>query len=194
MKKTRKQKKRTDFDEAIDYLKESKNYAIAIGLIFACGLITGFVFSGNFSFLDEFLKEIMQKIEGMNAFELILFILGNNAKSAFSGMVFGLVLGIFPVIVSMFNGILLGYVMKGVWINDGFGQIWRILPHGIFELPAVFISLGLGLKLGMTIFSKRKKGEFLRRVKNSALIFLSVVVPLLVIAAVIEGVLISLYK
>jgi len=40
--------------------------------------------------------------------------------------------------------------------TDGFLSLWRLLPHGIFELPAVFISLGMGLKIGMFIFQKKK--------------------------------------
>jgi len=35
---------------------------------------------------------------------------------------------------------------------EGYGILWRLVPHGIFELPAVFISLGLGIKLGTFIF------------------------------------------
>jgi stage II sporulation protein M len=92
------------------------------------------------------------------------------------------------------NGIILGYVMKGVWIDSGISNFWRIFPHGIFELPAVFISLALGLKLGMFVFSKNPGREFLSRLKNSFIIFVVVVLPLLLVAAIIEGILIFLYK
>lgn len=180
--------------EAFGYLGESKNYLWAIALIFIAGALVGFAFSESFSFLDSILGELISKISGMGPGELILFILQNNVKSSLYGIAFGVVLGIFPLITTLFNGILIGYVMKAVWLEAGVGEFWRILPHGVFELPAVVISLALGLKLGMFVFSKNAFGELKDRLKKSLIIFLCLVVPLLVVAAIIEGLLIFAYK
>lgn len=182
------------FRRALGYLKESRTYVYAITLIFVCGGLLGFIFSGEFGFLDEILKGLLEQIEGLSASGIILFILQNNLKSAFCGLALGVLLGIFPVATSFFNGLVLGYVMKGVWFDSGLGRFWMILPHGVFELPAIFISLALGLKLGMFVFSKNKGVEFMERAKNSMIIFVFIVVPLLIVAAVIEGLLISLYQ
>jgi len=65
--------------------------------------------------------------------------------------------------------------------------LWKLFPHGIFELPAVFISLALGMKLGTFIFQKKKMNSFKDYLWNSFRIFIFVVIPLLVIAAFIEG-------
>ena len=72
--------------------------------------------------------------------------------------------------------------------------LWRIFPHGIFELPAVFISLGLGLKLGTFIFQRNKLKAFAEFFWNSLRVFLFIVLPLLIIAAIIEGSLIFLLE
>ncbi len=194
MKKMDKQILRKNFRNAIAYLKESKNYIWAIALIFAVGIIVGFIFSGELSFLEKFIEEILKKTEGLNTGELILFIFQNNLISSLYGMVFGIVLGVLPVFTSLFNGLVLGYVFRRVWDSSGIREFWRILPHGIFELPAVFISLALGLKLGMFIFAKNKKEEFRQRLLKSLIIFIAIVIPLLAIAAVIESILISFYK
>ena len=61
-------------------------------------------------------------------------------------------------------------------------------------MPAVFISLGLGLKLGMFIFSKKPGLELRKRFFESLNVFLFIVVPLLIIAAIIEGILIFIFK
>jgi stage II sporulation protein M len=180
--------------ESFEYLKESRNYIYAIALLFAAGALVGMAFSENFSFLDVFLKSLVAKTEGMGMAGLIWFIFQNNIKSAFFGILFGAALGVFPVLNAVMNGIILGYVLKGVWIKDGIGEFWRILPHGIFELPAIFIAMGLGFRLGMFLFSGRAKAELARRAKYSALLFLFVVLPLLVLAAAIEGVLIFLMR
>ena len=192
--KKRKKDKGKGFLESLAYLKASKNYIYAMVLIFLAGSMIGFVFFEQFGFLDEILRELISRIEGLGMFGIIGFILQNNAKSAFFGLFLGIFLGIFPIFTAVTNGAILGYVMRGVWIDSGIREMWRILPHGIFELPAILISLGLGLKLGMFVFSKNKKEEFLSRIKNSFLVFIFIILPLLVVAAFIEGILIFLYK
>lgn len=185
---------KAQFREALRYLKESKGYIYAISLVFLAGILAGFIFYGQFSFLEEILKELMLKIRGLGLWETIGFILQNNAQSAFLGLFLGILLGIFPVINTISNGIILGYVMKGVFISGGISEFWKILPHGVFELPAIIISLALGLKLGMFVFSKKRKEELLERLKNSFFIFIFIVLPLLIVAAIVEGILIFIYK
>ena len=102
-------------------------------------------------------------------------------------MIFGVLLGIFPIIAAIANGYLLGFVASISVGNVGFLVLWRLLPHGIFELPAIFISLGLGLKFGTFIFQKRKLESFKEFFWSSLRVFLLIVIPLLVIAGIIEG-------
>jgi len=107
-------------------------------------------------------------------------------------MFLGMFLGIAPVLFSLFNGYLLGFVALMAVNEQGFLSLWRIFPHGIFELPAVFISLGLGMKLGSFIFQRNKAESFKDFLWNSLRVFLLIVLPLLIIAAIIEGTLIAL--
>ncbi|MEM4271636.1 MAG: stage II sporulation protein M [Candidatus Pacearchaeota archaeon] len=183
-----------NFWKSVLYLKESRNYVYAVALIFLAGGILGFIFFENFSFIDAFLEEIIKKTEGMGAFELIAFIFQNNLWSAFISLIAGLVFGIFPVLNSIFNGIIIGYVMRRVAIANGILEFWRILPHGVFELPAVFISFALGLKLGMFLFSKNRIRTLRERALYSIMIFLGIILPLLLVAAIIEGVLIFVLR
>lgn len=194
MTKVGKKKSGEYLSEALNYLKESKNHIYAVALIFIFGIIFGFVFFQQFGFLDEILKELVGKIEGLGLWGIIGFIFQNNAMSAFLGLFLGLFFGVFPVMTAVSNGVIIGYVLRNVWIDSGISEMWRILPHGIFELPAILISLGLGIKLGMFIFSGHRKKEFVLRMKKSFLVFMLIVVPLLVVAALIEGILIFVYK
>ncbi|HJX50295.1 MAG TPA: stage II sporulation protein M, partial [Candidatus Nanoarchaeia archaeon] len=66
----------------------------------------------------------------------------------------------------------------------------RLLPHGIFEFPAIILALATGIRLGLFWFSDNKKKEFVKRVEGSLRVFLFVILPLLIIAAIIEGFLI----
>ena len=176
--------------ESISYLKESMIYFYIVVCLFLLSAIIGFMFPENLVFFDELLKELAEKTSGLGPGELTWFIFQNNVMSSFFGLVFGIFLGIFSLMGILINGLLLGYVYAKASAISGLGIIWMLIPHGIFELPAVFISLGLGIKFGMFIFAKDKKKEFFRRMNNSLKVFLTIVLPLLGVAAIIEGILI----
>lgn len=185
---------RVQFREAWDYIKETRNYIYVIVLVFFVCAILGYVFASQLTFLDELvLKSIISETEGLNVFEMILYILQNNLFTALMAVILGVFFGVFPLGSAMSNGVVVGYVyhkasgLAGPWI------IWRLFPHGIFELPAVFLAMALGLKLGTVIFSRAKNrgDEFRRRLYNSANVFLMIVIPLLIVAAIIEGILIA---
>ncbi len=65
-----------------------------------------------------------------------------------------------------------------------------IIPHGIFELAAIILVVAQGMRLGMVLLSPpHEGGGFIglgRELGRWAKLFLAVVVPLLLIAAVIE--------
>ncbi len=182
-----------EYEESWKYLKESKNFIyIAVGIFFASFILAFFIQPSEtlLSYIFEFIQELLEKTQAMSANELVSFIFLNNIKSSFFGMVFGVALGAFPVLALIANGYLLGFVSSLTVVENGVLSLWRLLPHGIFELPAIFISLGLGLKLGSFIFQKKKQESFRNFFWNSLKVFLFIVIPLLIIAAIIEGILI----
>jgi stage II sporulation protein M len=77
--------------------------------------------------------------------------------------------------------------------EEGILVLWRLLPHGIFELPALFLSAGLGLRLGTFIFRKNKLKSLKNYLFESLRVFLFIIFPFLLIAAIIEGILISFF-
>lgn len=172
------------------YIKMQKKYIYIIIAVFFASSIFGYINSSELSFLDKSLIEIGMKTEGLDALELLWFIFSNNVTSAVTSLFLGAILGIFPLFNALFNGTILGYVYSKAVPIAGYLVIWRLLPHGIFELPAIFISLGLGLHLGMSFFAREGIKTFKTRFNNSLKAFLSIVVPLLMIAAIIESFLI----
>lgn len=142
--------------------------------------------------IKSFLQELLEKTQDLNAWQMIIFILNNNLKSSFFSMLLGFFLGIFPVLSAFTNGYVLGFVAEKSAILGGPGILLRLLPHGIFEFPAIILSLALGTKFGMFIFAEhgKRKKEFLRRLEQSLRVFLFVVLPLLIVAAIVEGILI----
>ena len=96
------------------------------------------------------------------------------------------------MIIAIANGYILGFVSSMSVESAGVASLGKIIPHGIFELPAIFISLGLGLKFGTFAFQKNKAKSFKNYLINSLRVFLLIVIPLLIIAGIIEGTLIFL--
>ena len=66
-----------------------------------------------------------------------------------------------------------------------------ILPHGIFELPAILLSISMGLYLCYCLVKRICEGRYKRGIVKKALAnslrtFLCLIIPLLVVAALIE--------
>ena len=194
--KSKKFNLKKEFNKSLNYIKESKNFIyIVIGIFFFFAFI-GFFIPTPDSISEQLLKfiqELMEKTSGMNQFELIQYIFLNNLQSSFFGLVLGVFFGVFPIITTIVNGYILGFVSIKVVSIEGIFVLWRLIPHGIFELPAVFISLGLGLKFGSFMFQKKKFDALKDYFINSLRVFFFIVFPLLVIAAIIEGSLIALF-
>ena len=80
------------------------------------------------------------------------------------------------IILIVFNGYVLGFVaelaVKSPKNPLGILILWKLVPHGIFELPAILISIGLGIKLGLYPFFVREKGKGILSLVVSLLIFL----------------------
>ena len=197
-KKTRRKSFFTEnYRESLNYIRDSRNFIYSVIIIFLFFSLIGFFIPAP-PLLEEkileFIEELLRKTEGMSQGELIRFIFLNNIQSSFTGMLFGIILGVFPLIATLTNGYVLGFVAAKSAENGGIFVLWRILPHGIFELPALFISLGLGVKLGTFIFKKNKFETLTTYMIKSIKVFFFIIIPLLIIAAIIEGSLIFVLK
>ncbi len=185
-----------NYKKSFDYLKESRKYIYAILILFFIFVLMGFFVPappGVYEKILEFIKDILEKTQGMDALELISFIFFNNLKVSILSIVLGILFGVIPIAFSITNGYLLGFVASITVQEEGIFVLLRLLPHGIFELPAVFISLALGLRLGLYFFMEQKE-KLSNNLLNTLRVFVFVILPLLVIAAIIEGYLIAVSR
>jgi uncharacterized membrane protein SpoIIM required for sporulation len=172
-----------NYSKSFLYLKESKRHIYGVIILFFVFLLIGFLVSLPQEFSSmilEYLRELVQKTEGFGFLEMFSFIFLNNSLVGFFSIVFGILFGIFPILSVISNGFILGYVMKMSVYSAGFSSLWRILPHGIFELPAIFISFGLGVKLGLWLIFEPIKFYWN---KNKLISFLFVIFYLPVLLA-----------
>jgi stage II sporulation protein M len=180
---------------AAKYVYSSRNFIYLIAGIFFVSLLFGFIFENSLgSLLDPLIRSIINKTENLKGLELAIFIFLNNSKVALMGLFLGVIFGIPSVLSMMFNGITIGYVLKKVLDAAGIVEFWKLFPHGIFELPAIFIAMGLGLKLGMFVFDENRKLGFQEKTKLSFMVYVFIILPLLVVASIIESLLIFWIK
>lgn len=173
--------------ESWSYIKESKNYIWAVAAVFIISTFVGFIYPEFYAEnILNFLRELIGRTQGMDVPQLTAYIFWNNLQASFFGILLGAILGIFPVLAAIANGYVLGFVSNMSVAAVGYASLWRLFPHGIFEIPAVIISFGLGIKLGFFFLAKRKGEEFVKRLVGSLRVFFIIVIPLLVIAALIE--------
>lgn len=182
-----------NYSELWNFIKQSKIFIFVIlGLFLISGVIGFFnpdLYTDTF---EKLIKDLIDKTQGFNFPQMMAFIIYNNIKTSILGLLLGLFFGIFPLFVSVVNGYLIGFVFNMVYVDSGIKEMWKILPHGIFELPAFFLSLGLGLRLGYALFFKTK--EIKHDLGMSLRTFVYVILPLLLVAGFIETCLIFLLK
>ena len=119
-----------------------------------------------------------------------LALFGNNLRAMVLSTLYGFIPFLYLPALSMgVNAILLGMVaasVNGQWLLLAAG----ILPHGIFELPALCLSLAAGLCLCQNInryIRKNEKGIMKLLLLNILRVTGLVVIPLLVVAAIMES-------
>lgn len=119
-----------------------------------------------------------------------LALFGNNLRAMVLSTLYGFIPFLYLPALSMgVNAILLGLVassVNGQWLLLAAG----ILPHGIFELPALCLSLAAGLCLCQNInryIRKNEKGLMKPLLLNILRVTGLVVIPLLVVAAIMES-------
>lgn len=117
-------------------------------------------------------------------------IMVNNISVSLRAFVFGITLGLGTIYVLFQNGALLGALTALVYMyGDPTGYWSLILPHGVIELSAIFISGAAGLIIAKSILlpgEYSRKHSLISGVKKAVSLIMGVVV-MLVIAGIIEG-------
>ncbi len=117
-------------------------------------------------------------------------IMTNNLGVAFTTFAAGITGGLGTIYMLVFNGILIGTIGTACWSAGMSQQLWSfVAPHGVLELPAIFIAGGAGLRLGSGLLfpGLLPRRESLARAGTEAVMLLLGCIPILVIAGVIEA-------
>jgi len=165
---------------------------VAVGL-FATGMAFGLampddaveLFAGDLAALEE-----LAKLLGPFKITTAVFIFLKNVTALLFSFIFSPLLCLAPVIALTLNGWLLSFVSVTVIEQESVGLLLAaLLPHGIFELPALIIGEAAALSFGtmaiIALVSKKRRDQLSPNLKQNVK-YLALAFALLLPAAIIE--------
>ncbi len=161
-------------------------FIFAAGVICLAGFINGFILS------ESEAGKILKLLESY--FHLISFtftgIFLNNLVASLIIFCGGFLLALPSIFSCYINFFILGAACKFYSQKTGLFQFFiSTAPHGIFELPAIFIAFVLGLVIASKLFDKmisKDKSNLKTVLIRLTINYIKIVIPLLIIAAFIE--------
>jgi stage II sporulation protein M len=173
-------------------------YSLRFYILFVIILFIGAIVLGYMGFLSETFSESFERLEQLSegigdftelypawliflAFFILIFL--NNAFKCFLNILLGPLIGIFPLFSAVINGGLLGWLAQ----EEGLLVFLTIVPHGIFELPAYFLSVAIGLRLAREVFKRKEERQLKMKLGEGLRVYLILILPLLIVAALIES-------
>lgn len=178
---------------------------VAIGLLLL-GALIGYIFWRELQeAMAEIFAQLVDKVgvkpgEEINSLQLFFGLFINNSTAVIILILSGFLFGIFPAWGMILNGMLIGYLMAAT-VNGGGNPfamfLFGILPHGLFEFPALIIAASYGLVLGAAVFQsivrlfrpdlRRDRPVGWKKILRPFFSTLLITLLLLVIAAAIES-------
>jgi uncharacterized membrane protein SpoIIM required for sporulation len=181
--------------------RETFNYTLAAALLFLfAGIVSALLTLHDASFERYFLgPEMMETIEHHKMWtESVLTIkplassqiMTNNISVCFFSFASGIAAGLGTIYSMLMNGFLMGVIGVACFEANMSTMLWSfVAPHGVLELPAIFISGGAGLLLARGLLFPgllpRRESLLQAGAKSARLIF--GVIPTLIVAGTIEA-------
>jgi uncharacterized membrane protein SpoIIM required for sporulation len=114
----------------------------------------------------------------------------NNIKVTFLAFGAGILFGVGPAFLLLYNGAILGAV-AGIASNGGHAAdvIELVAPHGVLELSCIAVSAAAGMRMGWTLVEPgtRTRRQALAAEAPRAVLLVLATAPWLVVAGLVEG-------
>ena len=171
-----------------------KTWLVIAVILFALGIVWGLSTSagtsGAFSGETNALQQLAEFIAGLPVGLMFGFILLKNISAVLLSFVLSPFFLIMPILSLVINGWLVGAVANTVVAEHSVGYLLvGILPHGVFELPGLFIGEAAALSFGVAamraVIDRSGRGQLTATLKTS-LKYLAISVLLFLPAALME--------
>ena len=166
---------------------------ITVGILILTGFLGAFAAHNDKSIGEELIslmnEEVFEQIESENPAIVAANIFANNTETSVILFIGGASFGLVTALILSVNGFVIGLVVEYVRQEQGLYVILAgVLPHGIFEIPALVLAGMFGLLLGEELWRElHGTGDAISAAQENGKRFLAYVLPLLGIAAIIEG-------
>jgi stage II sporulation protein M len=186
--------KKSIFSSLTDFQREFLRYLGVSLFIFIVGSAAGFFTSRADPAFGEALLTLFQELVANEIMAddppfLALQLFLNNLQACVLLFLGGAAFGIITLFVLSFNGIVIGGILQVVGEKTGnIVMFAAIIPHGIFEIPAVLVSSAFGLMLGRAITLELiGQGDATAQAVVVGRLFVRYVIPFIAFAACIEA-------
>ena len=177
------------------YLHHLRPYLTTSIVLFSVGAAIGLILINQFPHMTDSLEEslhaFIKQFRGLSKLKLAAAIFLNNSVKTLVVILLGIFFGIVPVFFLIVNGVTLAVVLTLSTQSRGIGlSLLSVVPHGILELPAVFLGTAIGLMMGAS-FTRRLTAKSEIRIGTelgqALKFFVILIVPLLMVAALVEA-------
>lgn len=163
-------------------------FLFGIGLVF--GLATPLNSVNLMSEEIAALEELITFLSSLPSALLALFIFIKNVSALLISFVFSPIFCLAPILALVVNGWLISFVSVLVIEEKSLGFVLAgLLPHGIFELPALILGQAAALSFGsmavLALFKRERRSQLLPGLRRN-LRYLMIAFALLLPAAIIE--------
>jgi stage II sporulation protein M len=167
---------------------------IVVIVLFVLGLVWGLSLPNNgvssVSTETQALENLAKFINSLPAWAMFVIILLKNMSAVIFSFILSPLFLIVPVFSLVFNGWVIGVVSNQVIAEHSIGYLLAgLLPHGIFEIPALFIgeaaAVGFGITIMQAVVSRNKREQLPAKLKLN-LKFLVISLVLFIPAALME--------
>ena len=145
-----------------------KPYILILALVFAASFLAGTVAPASIMRqMTEMFQTIVGNYKGFAGGALFFNILVQNVMATIFVLISGVALGIIPTLAIGSNGFGLGVLYRQAAELSGYSKAaLKVLPYGVFEIPALLIAASYGLWLGVMVVRRmRGKESTLLRVR-----------------------------
>ena len=172
-----------------------KRWVFIAIFLFGIGLILGLATPASVADLlfedTTTIEEFADFLAPLPQSSIFLFIFIKNVSALLISFALSPIFCLTPVVALTFNGWLIGLVSTMVIQEESLGYLLTgLLPHGIFELPALImgeaVAFSFGTAVMLALFSKERRKLLLPNLRRN-LKYLMVVLALLLPAAIIEA-------
>ncbi len=118
------------------------------------------------------------------------WIMTNNIGVCLFSFASGIAAGLGTIYSMIQNGVMMGVIGVACWLHGMSLSLWSfVAPHGVLELPAIFISGAAGLRLGQGLLfpGLLSRRDSLAKAGSEAIRLVLGMVPVLIVAGTIEG-------